>query len=436
MGNVSTRKRPTQEAIKDFGEECEGQPKRKRMRIENIDEDENEYSKVHIKSRLQQLKKCRPHLNLLRSTKKHLPQELNPRPPLPRFIVDDYEDVVEKETPRDSVIPWFELLFLPEFPTRSVINERSFILERQLGRGSFGVVYCASAIHDNERKFAIKMQEKREIISKRAVLQVKREASIQRLLPAHPFVARTYSTWQTRTHLYSLLQYPPGSIGDLFTVWRQRGSLSEAAIRLIGAELASAIDFLHRNDVIYRDVKLENVVLDQSGHVLLIDFGLAKKLKNGVNTSTICGTLQYMSPDVSSGHPYSHYVDWWSLGVLLHILLTGIYPYPNSEITHHSKLRFIDYSTPLGCSREFANLMDRMLAVSTAHRLCSFTVLHAHSFFRSINFAKLENREYDPISEIGNAAEYDMCRNDTELDDNLFRENYDFDRFDYFNDRF
>lgn len=99
------------------------------------------------------------------------------------------------------------------------------------------------------------MQEKREIISKRAVLQVKREASIQvcqqdvtsdhshfqRLLPSHPFIARTYSTWQTRTHLYSLLQYPTGSTGDLFSVWRQRGSLSEAAIRLIGAELASAI---------------------------------------------------------------------------------------------------------------------------------------------------------------------------------------------------
>lgn len=91
--------------------------------------------------------------------------------------------------------------------------------------------------------------------------------------------------------------------------------------------------------MIYRDVKLENVVLDQWGHALLIDFGLAKKLKQGSSTGTICGTLQYMSPDVASGGTYSHYVDWWSLGVLLHILLTGIYPYPNSEATHHANLK-------------------------------------------------------------------------------------------------
>ncbi|ULU00998.1 hypothetical protein L3Y34_001416 [Caenorhabditis briggsae] len=317
MGNVATRKRPGchHTARSDENEEEEDGPARKRLRIAE-NHTENEYQKLAFKSRLQKLKNCRPHLK--RRTYKV--EEADPRPPLPRFIVDDYDNYEKPETAnrKEFAIPWFEHLFLPEFPTRSVINEKSFILERQLGRGSFGVVYCASAIHDSERKFAIKMQEKREIISKRAVLQVKREASIQRLLPAHPFIARTYSTWQTRTHLYSLLQYPTGS----------------------------------------------------------------------------------------------------------------------TEATHHANLKFIDYSTPIGCSREFANLMDRMLAVSQTHRLCSFTVLHAHPFFRSINFSKLEQKDYTPASEIGN-AEYDTYQqNDETLDDALFKENYDFDRFDYFNDRF
>uniref|UniRef100_A0A8R1HQE4 Protein kinase domain-containing protein n=1 Tax=Caenorhabditis japonica TaxID=281687 RepID=A0A8R1HQE4_CAEJA len=408
MGNVSTRKRPPSRNY-ECDDDDDG-PARKRLKLEN------EYQKLAFKSRLEKLRKCRPHLK--RQTVKVEGTHCTER---------------KNET---SAVPWFELLFLPEFPTRSVINESSFVLESQLGRGSFGVVYCASAIHDSERKFAIKMQDKREIISKRAVLQVKREASIQRLLPTHPFIARTYSTWQSRTHLYSLLQYPNGSTGDLFSVWRLRGSLSEAAIRIIGAELASALDFLHRNDVIYRDVKLENVVLDQSGHTLLIDFGLAKKLRQGASTGTICGTLQYMSPDVASGNTYGHYVDWWSLGVLMHILLTGIYPYPNSEATHHDNLKFIDYSTPLGCSPEFANLMDRMLAVSPAHRLCSFTVLHAHPFFRSINFAKLEQKGYSAEKELG-STEYDTCQNEGELErDEHFKENYEFDHFDYFNDQF
>ncbi|CAB3402005.1 unnamed protein product [Caenorhabditis bovis] len=421
MGNVATRKRQQNDS--------DDEPAKKRRKLF---EEEPHYQKVRVKAKLGVLRRCR-------QTKRqsYNVEPVDSRPPLPKYVFDDNYRTLEKK--ENSDVPWFDQLFLPEFPTHTAVSEDSFVLEHQLGRGSFGVVYCASALHDATRKFAIKMQEKREIISKRAVQQVKREASIQRLLSAHPFVARTYTTWQSRSHLFSLLQYLPGSIGDLFNVWRQRGSLSEAAIRLIGAELACAIDFLHRNNVIYRDVKLENVVLDQNGHVLLIDFGLAKKLPNGASTSTICGTLQYMSPDVASGHPYGHYVDWWSLGVLLHILLTGIYPYPNSEVTHHKDLKFIDYSTPLGCSREFANLMDRMLAVSTHHRLCSFTVLHAHPFFGDIDFEKLEQKGYTPIAEMV-SGEYDESltyqKINDELDDSLFKENYDFDRFDYFNDRF
>lgn len=67
-----------------------------------------------------------------------------------------------------------------------------------------------------------------------------------------------------------------------------------------------------------------------------------------------------MCPCVSSGQPYSHYVDWWSLAVVLHVLFTGRYPYPNAEAGHHSQLRFVDYSTPIGCSRSFADLLDRV----------------------------------------------------------------------------
>lgn len=100
------------------------------------------------------------------------------------------------------------------------------------------------------------------------------------------------------------MQYPEGGIGDLFNLWRDQGNFDEKTVRIYGAELICAIgkqkynvttaypDFLHRHGVIYRDLKLENVALDCDGHVLLIDFGLAKKLRENEKTTTICGTLQ------------------------------------------------------------------------------------------------------------------------------------------------
>ncbi|VDM60013.1 unnamed protein product [Angiostrongylus costaricensis] len=180
------------------------------------------------------------------------------------------------------------------------------------------------------------------------------------MLPPYVFVARFYASWQTRSKLYTIFQYPVGGIGDMFSLWQELGVFSEQTVQIYGAELACALDFLHSHDVIYRDLKLENVTLDSIGHVKLVDFGLAKELKNGERTNTICGTLQYMSPDIASEKPYSHYVDWWSLAVLLHIVVTGKYPYPNANATHHRHLRFVDYSTPVECSPELGDLFDKV----------------------------------------------------------------------------
>ncbi|RCN38827.1 hypothetical protein ANCCAN_15262 [Ancylostoma caninum] len=112
------------------------------------------------------------------------------------------------------------------------------------------------------------------------------------MLAPHVFIVRLYASWQTRSKLFSVLQYPIGGIGDMFGLWREHGTLPNRAIQIYGAELGTALDFLHSNGVVYRDLKLENIVLDSQGHVRVVDFGLSKVLKNGEQTSTICGTLQ------------------------------------------------------------------------------------------------------------------------------------------------
>ncbi|CAJ0599892.1 unnamed protein product [Cylicocyclus nassatus] len=234
------------------------------------------------------------------------------------------------------------------------------------------------------------------------------------------------------------LQYPIGGIGDMFALFREHGCLPNRAVQIYGAELGLALDFLHNNGVVYRDLKLENIVLDSLGHVRVVDFGLSKQLLNGEYTATICGTLQYMSPDVACEKPYSHYVDWWSLAVLLHILATGRYPYPNANATHHQELRFVDYSTPLECEHDLGGLFDEMLVPSFNKRLCTFDAFRKHDFFKSIDFEDVLALRYNPLDEIlrkdDNSDTTSIVDWDSEESMEAFGENYEFENFDYFND--
>ncbi|KAJ1373788.1 hypothetical protein KIN20_036296 [Parelaphostrongylus tenuis] len=342
-------------------------------------------------------------------------------------------NVRRKEFP----IPWLEALFLPEFPARSSVGEHDFVISNEVGSGSFGRVYRTIAKSNPRGVYAMKIQHKSLILGKNAVQQVRREVAVQRQLSSFVFIARLYASWQTRSKLFTVFQYPIGGIGDMFSLWQEHGVFPEKTVQIYGAELACAIDFLHSHDVIYRDLKLENVTLDSIGHVKLVDFGLAKQLKNGEQTNTVCGTLQYMSPDVASEKPYSHHVDWWSLAVLLHIVVTGKYPYPNAHATHHRHLRFVDYSTPVECTSELGDLFDKMLAFPASRRIRSFSDLRYHRFFLSINFDDVTSLKYNPLHEISNndktsfQADIDW-NNEESLED--FDENYEFDKFNYFND--
>lgn len=114
--------------------------------------------------------------------------------------------------------------------------------------------------------------------------------------------------------------------GELLALWKRQGQFPEDVVRIYIAELAMVLDFLHLEGVIYRDLKMENILLDKDGHVQLTDFGLAKWLPSGERAKTICGTLQYMAPEVLYGQEYEHAADWWTLGILMYALLMGEFP--------------------------------------------------------------------------------------------------------------
>ncbi|GMT08608.1 hypothetical protein PENTCL1PPCAC_30782, partial [Pristionchus entomophagus] len=240
---------------------------------------------------------------------------------------------------RDNPTPWHVSFFLPSFPNRGTVSERSFQMYEELGRGVFSIVRRAQFRSTEERAFcAIKIQDKATIMKHNYIARANEEVQILARLPSHPFIVRFFGAWQSRTQLFICMELPTDSCMDLSRVCRLYGCLSEAAVRVVAAELGCALDFLHRNSVIYRDMKAENVLVDRRGHVRLADFGMAKSLESGARTKSVCGTLQYMAPEIAAEWPegYTNSVDWWSLAVVAHLMLTGRFPYPNPAAHHHS----------------------------------------------------------------------------------------------------
>uniref|UniRef100_A0A2M4AFN3 Protein kinase domain-containing protein n=1 Tax=Anopheles triannulatus TaxID=58253 RepID=A0A2M4AFN3_9DIPT len=213
-----------------------------------------------------------------------------------------------------------EGLFLPLFPVDERRQHR-YDRETHLGDGAFGRVYRVRDTEHTGSHYALKLLRKSNILDGDGVRQLQDEVSIQRLCGHHPFIVGCLDFWQNRTHIFLLSSYYGN--GELF----QRLKYFTAELtRLYVAELAIALDFLHNAGIIYRDLKSENLLLDDRFHLKLIDFGLSRWLSVGSYTRTFCGTIQYMAPELLRGDPYGHAVDWWALGVLACRMYTGQYP--------------------------------------------------------------------------------------------------------------
>ncbi|XP_076452564.1 ribosomal protein S6 kinase-related protein-like [Babylonia areolata] len=295
----------------------------------------------------------------------------------------------------DHKIPVTEALFLPHFPLRGEIEDLDFEVVEVIAQGAFGNVLKVQR-EDDKKFYAMKVLDKQQIIQENAVKQCKDEATIQQMAGEHPFIVKTYEYWQSRRSLYIVLDYVP--YGEMFTLWTFHGAFPESLAKIYIAEMAMILDYLHNNGVIYRDVKMENILLDGSGHIQLTDFGLAKWLQGGSQTRTVCGTLQYMAPEVLTVYPYDHAADWWSLGILMYTMLLG--KYPVDAVDNHTNMATrvfeCDYLLPGHFGEDVQDVIHRLLTKSPQRRLSSLYTLEDLPFFRDLNFTDLIERKVCP----------------------------------------
>ncbi|XP_013871101.1 serine/threonine-protein kinase Sgk2b [Austrofundulus limnaeus] len=280
----------------------------------------------------------------------------------------------------------------------SQMKSSDFEYLKVIGSGSFGKVLLA-----RHRKqggyYAVKVLQKQTIIKRREQRHVMVERSVLLKGLDHPFLVGLHFSFQTPIALYFVLDYVNG--GELFYHLQKDGSFPEPRAAFYAAEMATALGYLHSLNIVYRDLKLENILLDSDGHVMLTDFGLCKEdVAAGEIMYTICGTPEYLAPEVLQGHPYTSAVDWWGLGVVLFEMLCGLPPFfSNSKAEMFENILRAPLQLPDGLSESAQSLLQGLLERDVSQRLgqsLDIEELQEHPFFTSINWDDLVARKITP----------------------------------------
>ncbi|CAN2387854.1 Kinase-like [Pristimantis euphronides] len=289
-----------------------------------------------------------------------------------------------EEKAAERTLPQCISLFLPEFPVWSPTAQPELKILGCVAKGSLGPVL--KVLNCTEQKiFALKVLPKGEVLRRNTLKQCKEEVSIQRQVK-HPFIQCLGESWQGSRHLFIMCNYC--SYGDLYSLWMSAKYVDEDTIKLFAAELVSVLVYLHNLGIIHRDVKMENILLDERGHLKLSDFGLSRHLPFGERAYTICGTLQYMAPEVLSGGPYSHSADWFSLGVLLFTIAAGQFPVApaTDHMTMLERVNEATYDVPVTVSRGLSHLLKELLCRVPRQRPRYLHQFKGYLFFRGMTF--------------------------------------------------
>nr|XP_039147791.1 serine/threonine-protein kinase N isoform X6 [Drosophila simulans] len=285
-------------------------------------------------------------------------------------------------------------------PNAGMLSMDNFRLLSVLGRGHFGKVIL-SQLRSNNQYYAIKALKKGDIIARDEVESLLSEKRIFEVANAmrHPFLVNLYSCFQTEQHVCFVMEYAAG--GDLMMHIHTDVFLEPRAV-FYAACVVLGLQYLHENKIIYRDLKLDNLLLDTEGYVKIADFGLCKEgMGFGDRTGTFCGTPEFLAPEVLTETSYTRAVDWWGLGVLIFEMLVGESPFPgDDEEEVFDSIVNDEVRYPRFLSLEAIAVMRRLLRKNPERRLGSSERdaedVKKQAFFRSIVWDDLLLRKVKP----------------------------------------
>lgn len=311
------------------------------------------------------------------------------------------------EEPHKGVVEWYDVQngtgkvqLSVEYaePQMMKLSIDQFELLKVIGKGSFGKVFQVRK-KDTKRIYALKTIQKAKIISRSEVTHTLAERSVLSQIN-NPFIVPLKFSFQSPEKLYFVLAFVNG--GELFYHLTNERRFDVNRSRFYISELLCALECLHGFNVIYRDLKPENILLDYQGHIALCDFGLCKlEFKDEDKTHTFAGTPEYLAPELLRGDGYNKAVDWWTLGVLLYEMLTGLPPFYDENVNDmYRKILSepLHFPGPEIVPAAAKDLLTRLLNRDPSKRLGAngAAEIKGHPFFHAIDWKKLLQRRYEP----------------------------------------
>ncbi|XP_052228733.1 serine/threonine-protein kinase 32A-like [Dreissena polymorpha] len=287
------------------------------------------------------------------------------------------------------------------FDASGEVNFDHFLILRAIGKGSFGKV-CIVQKRDSKKMYAMKYMNKAMCLKNEAVKNVLKEVEILTMLE-HPFLVNLWYTFQDEEDMFMVVDLLLG--GDLRYHIQQDCAFNEQRIKLYIAEIALALDYLQSKQIIHRDIKPDNILLDEEGHVHITDFNIATVIRDGQLATSLSGTKPYMAPEMyacamEECPGYSYAIDWWSLGICAYEMLRGKRPYDihSNTTAQEAKLMF---TTSRPCSvtpweDQMRGLLKQLLHLDPDKRISSLNVLKQHSYMVDMDFSRVLQRQIKP----------------------------------------
>ncbi|RNF11262.1 putative protein kinase A catalytic subunit [Trypanosoma rangeli] len=268
-------------------------------------------------------------------------------------------------------------------------------LGETIGTGTFGRVRLCRH-KSSGRYMALKILKKQEVLRMKQVEHILAESSILQELN-HPFIVNMFKGFMDDDRLYLLLEFVAG--GELFTHLRKAGKFPNDVAKFYSAEVILAFEYLHSCGIVYRDLKPENLLLDEQGNIKITDFGFAKRVSE--RTFTLCGTPEYLAPEVIQSRGHGKAVDWWALGILLYEMLVGYPPFfDESPFKIYEKILEGRVQFPRWVELRAKDLIKSLLVLDPTKRLGSLNWgtqdVKRHKFYSGVDWEVLLQKNVVP----------------------------------------